>query len=154
MPENLTIEQPDYDQVKKEAGRNTADAIELIWQVLNIESRARRQGITKAVDRFEPKGLYYAPVGALHNYDSQGATILRFDGAASVDLTGIRARVDNAIVIVMVIGVGTITLKHNSGSSEANNRILTQSGGDLAVTTNKGAILVYENLRWRELKLA
>jgi hypothetical protein len=154
MAFNATIEPPDSDRIKKESGIATADAIDLIWQVLNQEMRDRRSGVKQAIDQFEPKSVVDSPAAGQNDYDTRDATILRFDGATSFNLTGLRARPENAIVIILVLGVGTVTIKNSSASSEANNRILTQSGGDLAVATNKAVMLIYESSRWREAKWA
>jgi len=154
MPVNHTIEPPAYDRIRKGDKIATADGIQLIWEVLDEEQRARRSGVRQAVERIEPKSLIAEPGGTQNDYDTKAATILRFDGVTAFNLTGLRARPENAIVIILVLGAGTVTIKHNSGSSEANNRILTQSGADLAVATNRAVMLIYESARWREAKWA
>ncbi len=80
--------------------------------------------------------------------------LIRFDGGSAINVTGFQARVEGAIIIVSVLGAGTVTLKNNSGSSEDRNKILTQSGGDLAIATGFSAMLQYQNTRWREVKFA
>lgn len=152
--DNNTIEPPDYDRIRKGDKVATADAIQLLWEVLVQEQRDRRSGVRTAIERLEPKSVIDAPAANQNDYDSLDSTMLRFDGATSFNLTGIRARPENAIVIVLVLGVGTVTIKHNNVGSQANNRILTQSAGDLAVATNRAVMLAYENTRWRELKWA
>lgn len=154
MAVNLTIEAPQLEYIKKEAGPHTADAVRLLWAVANDEADSRRSGLRVATERIAPKSVVDAPAAAQDNLDTKYATILRFDGATAFNLTGLRARTENTVVIILVLGAGTVTLKHNSGNSEANNRILLAAGADKAVATNKSAILIYENLRWRELDLA
>lgn len=43
MSEQLVIESPDFDQIRKESGRATEDAIRLLWYALNEENKQRRQ---------------------------------------------------------------------------------------------------------------
>jgi hypothetical protein len=154
MSNNQSVEAPDFDRIKREAGPATADGVRLLWAVANDEAQSRRTGIRTATERIAPKSLVDSPVGAQNNYDTNFATVLRFDGAAAANLTGLRARPENSIVIVIVLGAGTVTLTHNSGASEANNRILLAAGVDKPVATNQAVMLMYENLRWREVDWA
>lgn len=154
MSVNLTVEAPDFDYIKKESGSHTMDAIRLLWSVANDEAAQRRTGLRTATERIAPKSVIDAPAGAKDNYDTQFGAVIRFDGAVAFNLTGLKARTDNSIVILLVLGAGTVTVKHNSGASEATNRILLAAGADKAVATNKALILMYENTRWRELDLA
>ena len=151
MSNNLTVEAPDFDYIKQEAGVHTMDAIRALWYVANDEAKSRRTGVRLATERIEVKTIIASPGASQNNYDTTFATILRFDGAGAINVTGIRARNEGAIVIVLVLGAGTVTLMNNSGSSEATNRMLFHSGADKAVATNKAWMLTYENVRWREL---
>lgn len=154
MSFNLTIESPQFEYIKKESGTHTSDAIRLLWAVANQEADARRKGLRVATERIAPKSIVNSPAAAQDNYDTQFGTIMRFDGAAAFNLTGLKARSENSIVIILVLGAGTVTLKHNSANSEAVNRILLAAGADKAVATNKAVMLSYQNLRWRELDWA
>ena len=42
MAENLVIESPDFDEIRKESGTSTEDAIRLLWFALNGEIKQRR----------------------------------------------------------------------------------------------------------------
>lgn len=154
MSVNLTVEAPDFDYIKREAGTHTADAVRMLWAVANDEAAQRRSGLRVATERIAPKSVIDSPAAQQNNYDTQFGAILRFDGAAAFNLTGLRARSDNSIMIILVLGAGTVTVKHNSAASEATNRILLAGAADKAVATNKALVLVYENTRWRELSLA
>jgi hypothetical protein len=151
---NLSVEAPDFDYIKKEAGTHTADAIRLLWAVANDEAGSRRTGLRIATERIAPKSVIDSPGGAQNDYDTQFGAILRFDGAVAFNLTGLKARTDNTVMIIIVLGAGTVTVKHNSAASETVNRILLAGAADKAVATNKALILVYENTRWREVSLA
>jgi hypothetical protein len=52
------------------------------------------------------------------------------------------------------LGTGTITLKHESASSDVTNRLDTAADADVAVTTGKCARFRYLNNRWRQEVLA
>lgn len=151
-----TIESLNFDAIRDGDKQATGDAIEFLWQVLNEEQRQRRRGLKQAQDRSEWLTNIEEPAAAVNDYDIANAGILRFDGATSVNLTGLLAPSGGMprLVLVMVLGAGTITLKHNSASSEEPNRILTFSAGDVAIATNQSVLLNYQNSRWREVKLA
>ncbi len=154
MANNQTVSPPDFDRIRRGNFIEIADGMKTLWSVANTEARDRRLGVRAAIERIEPKYLVSEPAANQNNFNTDLSTILRFDGTVAVNVTGLQARVEGAIVIVMVIGSATITFKHNDGASEARNRILTFSGGDLAVVTNKSAMFAYLNTRWRELKWA
>lgn len=152
MANQFTVEAPDFDRIKRETGVSTQEAITLLWRVANDEAESRRAGVRAATERMEPKAIALSPSVSQNNLDTQFATVLRFDGASSVNITGLQARPDPTIVILLVIGAGTITLKNQNASSLDRNRIVTSAGGDVAIATNKSVMLMYTNLRWRELK--
>lgn len=152
MGNQFTVEAPDFDRIKRETGVSTLEGITLLWRVANDEAESRRAGVRSATERMEPKALLLTPAVNQNDLDTQFSTVLRFDGAASVNLTGLQARPDPTIVIIFVLGAGTITLKNQNVGSIDRNRIVTASGGDVAITTNRSVMLMYTNLRWRELK--
>ena len=152
MSFNTSIEAPDFERIRRGDARATEDGIRLLWTVLEDESRTRRTGVRQAVDRFQKKVLISSPTAGENNFAYQQAAILRFDGASNVTLTGLRAGVEGELVLVSVLGAGTITLAHESASSEALNRFYMQSGADTAIATNRAMLLAYLNARWREQK--
>lgn len=154
MAQQLTIEAPDFDRVKRETGVSTRDAITTLWRVANEESGARRDGVRAAIERECPKEIILAPAGAQHDLDTEFATVLRFDGAAAFNLTGLQARPEPTVVYLVVMGAGTLTVKNENGSSLDRNRLLTYSGGDLIITTGLTGTFRYLNSRWREVKAA
>lgn len=151
MAENLTVEAPEFDEIQRGNRRATADGIRLLWQVINELDRRQRTGLRAAIERWEKKTLTSSPGASQNNFDSQFATVLRFDGAGAINVTGIRARQEGAFVLVLVLGAGTVTLMHQSASSEAANRMVFQAAADKGVTTNRAVLLCYQNLRWREI---
>lgn len=152
MSNQFTVEAPDFERIRQETGTETQTAVTLLWRVANDEAESRRAGVRAATERIEPKALLLTPSVNQNDLDTKFSTVLRFDGASSINLTGLQARPDPCIVILFVLGAGTITLKNESASSIARNRIVTASGGDVAITTNRSLMLMYTNTRWREMK--
>lgn len=153
MAENLSVESPDFDKIRKESGTATSDAIRLLWYVTNNEIADRRRGVREAQEKREGKVLSAAPASAQDNFDAQGAFLVVFTGSTAFNLTGIRNGLDGRCLLIHVTGTGTVTVKNESASSDAANRIDSQSGADLSVTTGKTLILNYYASRWREAKL-
>jgi hypothetical protein len=153
MAENLTIEAPDFERIKKEAGDATRDATNTLWSVLNAVDATQRRGIRKAQEFFQPRTLTFAHTANMNNYDHANSTLLVFTGTAAVDLTGIKAPESNksAILILHNMGTGTITVKHNSGSSIAENRISMSAGVDFSLATGKSLILAYISGVYRQI---
>lgn len=154
MADQFTVSAPEFDRIKDETGVATRDGFITLWRVANDEAKSRRAGVREAIERINPKGVTITQLANLNDLDTQMAGVLVFDGAASVDLTGLQARPDFTFLYLFTLGAGTITVKNSSASSIDRNKILTNSGGNLALTTNLGTLLFYLNTRWREFKLA
>lgn len=154
MATNQTFESLDFDAIRRGDKEATGDAVEFLWQALNELDRRRRQGDTRNSNRAEWQVLPLSPTVALNDYDIGDAGVLRFDGSTAVNVTGLLAPSGGAarLVVLMVLGSATITLKHNNAGSELPNRILTQGAGDVAIATNRAVALHYLDSRWRELK--
>lgn len=153
MAENLSIEAPDFDRVRKGDGHATEDAIRLLWFVLNAEIKDRRQNIRRVEERLSPKILSLAGAAA-NNFDTQGAGLILYTGAGAASITGYRAREEGDIIFIHVTGAGTITFNHQDGASDAGNRFVFQAAANKAVATNRSLVLQYLDSRWREMSLA
>ena len=154
MAENLSIESPDFDRIKRGNPHAIEDAIRLLWIVLNNELRVRRQADRRIEERLSPKVLPRSPSGNENNVDTEGAGFVVYTGSTAVNITGYRAREDGDILFVHVTGSGTITHMNQSASSDAGNRFVFQAAADKAVATNRSIVLQYYNARWREMSLA
>lgn len=154
MAENLSIESPDFDRIRKGDANATEDAVRLLWYVLNHEMKSRRQGDRRIEDRLSPTVLSLAPGAGQNNIDTQGAGLIVYTGATNVTQTGYRAGQDGDILFILVTGSGTISHADQSASSDAGNRIVTFLGLTKAVATNQSLVLIYSDARWRELSLA
>lgn len=149
MATQNVIESPDFNQIEKDAKRATRDAITLLWAVLNEEIKTRRQTVKDAKDTYAAKALNDAPTANQNNYDTGKATIFYFTGSTNFNLTGIRNGIEGKILLLHSTGSGTVTIVHASGSSDAANRFVTDTAGNLSLTTDQTAIAIYLNSRWR-----
>jgi hypothetical protein len=154
VAENLTVESPDLDRIKKESGYATRDAVQLLWFVANGEGAERRRGVRAAQEEDLKKTITVAPTTDQHNFDTQGAPILVFTGSASFNLTGFRNGIQGTGRVLHNLGTGTITLQHESASSDAANRLDLAADAAVAVPTGKCARFRYLNNRWRQEVLA
>lgn len=156
MAGSLTIEAANFDRIRRGDMHEAGNAIELLFAALNDEGQRRRTGVRLAVDRSERAVDVLSPSAAMNDYALDNVSVWQFSGATSVNLTGIVAPSGGAArrLTLFVLGAGTITLKHEHAGSEALNRILTFSAGDLAIATNTCVNLLYLNSRWREMKWA
>jgi hypothetical protein len=154
MSENLAIESPDFPKIRKESGLATEDAVRLLWFVLNQEIRDRRVGVRRAQELREGKVFSASPSGTNNNLDVRGAWVAEFSSAGGWTLTGIRNGIPGRFLVIHNLGAGTITLNHESASSDAANRFVFQSGANKSVAQNRSLLLQYLSSRWREVSLA
>ena len=154
MAENLSIEAPDFDRVKKESGVATRDAVKLLWSAMNYEAGRRRNEVRQAKERLAPKVLSDNPSANQNNYNLQGSSILMLTGTVNRTFTGFLAPStdDSHVLFIHVTGSATYTMAHASASSDAENRLRMQSGADTTIATDRSMILLYINSLWRELK--
>jgi hypothetical protein len=152
VAENLSIESPDFEAIRKEAGITTSDAVQLLWEVLNYEIAQRRKTVRDAKEVDEGKVSVYAQTANTDNYDDQRASIIEFTGSASINFTGIRNGIEGRRITLHNIGTGTITLKHNTTSDSAN-RLFNDTGADKSLTQNSSIVYLYLNGSWKELNL-
>lgn len=77
--------------------------------------------------------------------------IIRISSSAAVDITGIVAATSGDARLLSNVGSFAITLKHNSTSSLAANRILCVSAADVAIAAGGSAVVYYDGTdsRWR-----
>ncbi len=149
---NKDLTPPSYSDIRSGNNHAVEDAIRTVFNGLVQEVSIRAKGVTKATDRFDKKVLELAPTVAINNLDYQNVGTLNFAGATAIDFTGIIAPDrDGAIIIIHVTGSGTITVKHQSASSDADNRFVSASGADRALTTGKTLIIQYLSARWRDI---
>lgn len=153
MASNLVVQSPDFDNIRKGKGDAVEGGIKLVWYAVNELSRTSTVTAQTNKDNLSPLVLSAGPTTTQSNYDSKGATILLFTGGSAFDFTGIRNPVSGQIKILVNLGAGTMTVKHEV-TSDTVNRIDMAASADMAVATNKVMILVYLNSRWREVSLA
>jgi hypothetical protein len=85
-----------------------------------------------------------------NNYVLNGGAFQRLNCTTASDITGIApptggAHVDGRMIRLVSVGTATVTLKHNSASSTAANRMFVSSAADKALAVNAWADLVYDS---------
>ena len=85
-----------------------------------------------------------------NNYALLGSAFQRLNCTTASDITGIAppsggAHFDGRMIRLVSVGTATVTLKHNSASSTAANRMFVSSAADKALATNSWADLVYDS---------
>lgn len=90
-----------------------------------------------------------AIVANQNDYVLTGSAFQRLNCTTASDITGIApptggAHVDGRMIRLVNVGTATVTLKHNSGSSTAANRMFVSSAADKALAVNAWADLVYD----------
>jgi hypothetical protein len=85
-----------------------------------------------------------------NNYVLTGSAFQRLNCTTAADITGIApptggAHVDGRMIRIVSVGTATVTLKHNSASSTAANRMYMSGAADKALAINAWADLVYDS---------
>jgi hypothetical protein len=152
MASNLTIESPKFEDIEKEAGPNTSDAINLLWIALNDTRKNERIDFRRAKDILAPKVLTIDASASVNNLDLQGCSVVSFIGSTAQNLTGFRAPStgESRFVIVQVSGAGTITAKQ-AATSETANQLRHISGADVTLATDAAIQYVYLIGKWRQV---
>lgn len=75
------------------------------------------------------------------------SVVVHISSAAAINLTGILAptAAANRMVLLHNAGLYTITLKHQSGSSSADNRMTSVTGADVSLVAGGYAVLVWDD---------
>jgi hypothetical protein len=76
---------------------------------------------------------------------------VRLTGSSTQTLTGIANGRDGELLTIINAGTTSATISNESGSSSANNRILTGTGASISVAVNSSISLIYDSSasRWR-----
>ena len=154
MATNLSIESPDFDEIRKESGLITSNAVKLLWEVLNYEIAQRRIGVRRSTNILQGRITADSTTSGENNLDLEGSMIWYYNTSSNITVTGFRNGVEGRIIFLHNIGSGTITFNNESGSSDTGNRILNNGGGNTAMATDESIIYIYMNSRWREVSLA
>jgi hypothetical protein len=148
--EGLTA--PAYQAIRSGSNHATEDAIRTIFNALSAEISARVKGQNKAINRFDKKVLDFAPAANTNNLGYEGVGIINHSGGASVNLTGIIApEADGAMLYIVGTGAGTLSVLHQSASSDVGNRFVTATAGTRTITAGNCLQVVYLAGRWREV---
>src|SRR3990167_7643028 len=154
MSTNLSIESPDFDKIQQESGLITRNAIHLLWEVLNYEIAKRRVGVRRATDYLSGRITSDASTSGENNLDLEGSMVWWYNSAFSFNVSGFRNGIEGRIIFIHNVGAGTITFLHESGSSDAANRLLNNGAASVTMATNQSVLYIYMNSRWREFSAA
>lgn len=87
----------------------------------------------------------------LNNYSMGTATVLLAYVVGSRQITGFSGGAENRAIRVVNASTNSLTLVHNSNSSDLSNRLLIDTGTDRTLDENDQAELLYDpiTMRWR-----
>ena len=153
MAENLTIESPDFDKIRKEAGVETERAFRNLYYASNFEASIRRKQMNDVRNTLEGKVKSDNPGAQQDNYDTERALILLLTGTVNRTFTGFRNGYEGRIIFVFNTGSATYTFADESASSDEANRFQLSSGGNETRAQDTGIVFLYLSSRWRELTI-
>ena len=154
MSVNLSVESPDFDEIRSETGLVTSNAVKLLWEVLNYEIAQRRKTVNRATNFLQGKITTDITTANENNLDTLNSMIWWYNTASSVNVTGLRNGVEGRIIFFHNVGAGTLSFLHDSASSDAGNRFVNNGAATVALATNQSIIYMYINSRWREWSAA
>lgn len=91
--------------------------------------------------------------GNQNDYAPGTGDVFRISSDAARDITGIAAGSSGQAIVLRNVGSFAVTLKHQSASSSAANRILVPWAGDCVIPAEAAVVLTYDatTQRWRVL---
>lgn len=92
-----------------------------------------------------PKGTDYATTGDQNNVNLGNGSYFRYTGNGTASFTGLAGGTDGRYIMLVNASSNNLTIKHNSGSSLAANRILIETGTDVVITPNSSMQLQYDS---------
>ncbi len=109
--------------------------------------------INQLIQRWAPTTPAQLTVST-NDYDIGDANVLRLSASGAINLTGLARGEQGRFLTLINVGANTITLKHQSVSSAAANRIICIGAVDFALAADVCALLLYDETtaRWRQLK--
>ena len=99
------------------------------------------------------KSADVATAASITNMTAQ-TTFIRLTGSTATALHGIHADTFPKLLILYNVSSATVTLKNQSGTEgTAANRIICNTGADVAILAGKSAILIYDTNQSRWIHL-
>lgn len=140
------------DTLRFKVGNGTSNWAALAYVGL-VSSVAGRQGVI-TLDHRDVGNLPTTLTqftASQNNLDLGTGGIIRISSNAAVDVTGLVATSSGDARVLSNVGSFAITLKHNSTSSTAANRILCVSAADVSIAAGGSAVVYYDGTdsRWR-----
>lgn len=116
-----------------------------------------RTDITVSADPALGTTITPATIGANQNNYSptgwSGADYVRLVASSTYNITGLDKVATHPKKLIANVGLNAITLKHNSGSSDGDNRFDLASGTDYVLNPGAVALVFYDavSLKWRRV---
>lgn len=90
-----------------------------------------------------------------NDYNMGYTAVIRLSTDASRDITGIAYKTDGQRYEIWNVGSNDVVLKHQDTNSSAANRIICNTGADITLSANEGAVAWYDSTtsRWRLYKV-
>lgn len=94
--------------------------------------------------------------GDQNNYDIGFYDVLRMSSTLGINITGLQGGKKGRSLRVLNVGSFSITFKYENASSDAANRIHTNTAGDLVVVADGWGEFYYDSTisRWRAVRLS
>ena len=138
-----------------------ANGASLTGQALTLQPASSSQpgGVSTGVQTFSGGKSFAAYVAEQRNDVASAASITSLDssksfvkltGSTATTIHGVAAGVDGQIILIYNGSTANATIKHQSGTASANDRIITGDALDISVTSNTGVELIYDTnqSRW------
>lgn len=141
----LPIAQPTYDQYNEQSTRNDIET-----RLQSIEDKLRTLLTTYGTLALGEQGLTLAN-GSNNNVSSGVATYCRVTGpTGAFTITGLANGERGRLVLIRNTTTQDMTIANESASSDAANRIVTQTGSDVTTSGQGLVTLVYDSTssRW------
>jgi hypothetical protein len=90
-------------------------------------------------------GANFTSTGALDDVNLGSNTMVRFDGAAPTTFSGIADGTDGKVIVLHNASSSVLTLNNDDTNSLAQNRIITGTGGSLALPSGSAVMLQYDS---------
>lgn len=145
MADLLPLAPEVYDQTNEQRARSTIEE-----RVLDLENFAY-QILTTYGTLSLGETTATLSTGANDNVALGYATYVRIEGpAGAFNISGIQQGERGRIMFLRNTTANAMTINNESGSSDAGNRVVTQTGADYVSTGGGSVVLVYDSLdeRW------
>jgi len=149
MADIISLAPEEYDQSNEQRARTTIEE-----RLADIEGTLYNMRTTYGTVSLGSQDITLVN-GGNDNVAPGYATFLRISGpTAAFSITGVIQGELGRIIMLRNTTIYAMTLANESGSSDAENRIFTQTGSDFVTTAEGSAILIYDAVSQRWVVMA